>query len=510
MLRSPNRVQVSWARPIFSVLPIAGLGLILGVACLYLSALLTLEILVGGLLVLLAIRKPEIGLLTLLVVTSSIVFEDRLPVISVGVGTLHLPDMILLGLFGLAVIRELSGSQQELPGVGHGLLLAAFLAVALLSTALALLQGRVDMVAAKGGLRTVASYSTFFVVAGLVRDDRQLNLLVGGIRGIAVVVALAMIAQFSLGDSVSILPGRTETLVTQGAEYSGILRLLPPGQSIILVGLITCVASLVMKGRGSTTILNVLETLVLAGAVILTFNRSFWVGSFLAFALLAILATGPDRRRLLVVGFVGTTFLGVALALVLSAQSGIAERLLQASLGRLETLSSGKTIRESSVTWRIVETEYAVREIAAHPLLGLGLGSRYRPFDGRLDSGQDWDARGYIHNGHLWLILATGLIGYSFFIWLSGSLLARGLRFAGSGTADPLRGSVAGFALAYMAVVVGSIVNPMYMQRYWTPLIGIMLGVIEVKTRRGNRWAAIVRRHEPASAARLEDGSVEA
>jgi hypothetical protein len=34
--------------------------------------------------------------------------------------------------------------------------------------------------------------------------------------------------------------------------------------------------------------------------------------------------------------------------------------------------------------------------------------------------------------------------------------------------------------LTYLGVIVGSIVNPMFMQWYWTPIIGIMMGTNEV------------------------------
>ena len=85
---------------------------------------------------------------------------------------------------------------------------------------------------------------------------------------------------------------------------------------------------------------------------------------------------------------------------------------------RFDTLFNPDTLGESSLAYRQVETEYALPQIASHPLIGLGLGANYRPLDNRIDFGVlAYDKLAYIHNGHLWMILKTGIIGYLFFIW---------------------------------------------------------------------------------------------
>jgi hypothetical protein len=57
-----------------------------------------------------------------------------------------------------------------------------------------------------------------------------------------------------------------------------------------------------------------------------------------------------------------------------------------------------------------------------------------------------------------------------------------------------MRGTMLAFALTYIAVLVGSIVNPMLMQWYWMPLIGIMMGVNEVIIRLSQPQQAETRR----------------
>jgi O-antigen ligase len=168
-------------------------------------------------------------------------------------------------------------------------------------------------------------------------------------------------------------------------------------------------------------------------------------------------------------------------------------RLVGASYARLATLSSANTINESSLQWRYVENEYALRQIISHPLLGLGLGARYRPFDPRIDYPRmGWDARGFIHNGHLWILLDTGLLGYLALMWLSLAFLIRGFRYWRRVANYQLKGVVLGFTLVYLAVLVAAVVNSTFVQWRWTPVIGIMIGINEVILMRFRQAESVV------------------
>jgi hypothetical protein len=157
-----------------------------------------------------------------------------------------------------------------------------------------------------------------------------------------------------------------------------------------------------------------------------------------------------------------------------------ATKLIEAFFTRLATLGSDKTLRESSLQWRYIENRYAIPHITPPSLIGLGLGTRYRPFDPRLDGEEGWDARRYVHNAHLWILLKTGLLGYICLMWLSLAFLRRGIRYWRLIPDSQMRGCVLGFTLTYLGVLIGAVVNPMLMQWFWTPVIGIMMGVNEV------------------------------
>lgn len=463
-----------------------GVGLLLGAAALWFSPLWTLVALAGGGLMFAILKRPEIALLGILVATSSIVFESRLPLIPIGiVGSLHIPDLFLLALLGLIILRWLVEPDFKIIRTPLDWPLLAFYSVALLATSIAVFQSSVEFHMARRAIRVVTYYLTFFAVTNLVRGDRQLRLLLRGLFLLAAIVAVAMIAQFLLGASLPILPERVETLYTQGTGYSGVARILPPGQSVMLVAFIATSVTLVLGKFRPINTLKFLQWGLLGLAVVFTFTRSFWVQVSLALSILAYLVRGRDRQRL--VGW-GLVVLLLAAIIVLPAfdrpDSQVAQ-LIRASFERLATLGSGKTLGESSMQWRYIENEYALSQIASHPLLGLGLGARYRPFDPRIDyRGMKWDARDYIHNAHLWIMTKVGLLGYLCLVWLSLGFLVRGFKYWQCISNPQMRGIVLGFTLTYLGVLVGAIVNPMFMQLFWTPVIGIMMGINEVVLKR--------------------------
>jgi len=466
-----------------------GVGLLLGVVSLWFSPLWTLAVLAAGGLILATLKRPELGLLGILVATSSIVFEARLPLIPIGIGSLHIPDVILLALLGLIGLRWLTEPDFEIIRTPLDVPLLAFYGVALLSTSIAILRSSVEFNIGLRGIRVVSYYLTFFVVTNLVREERQLVLLLRGLFLLATVVAAVMIAQFLVGEAVSLLPGRVETLSTQGTRYGGIIRILPPGISLIQVGFIATTAGLVLDKLKPVSLLRFLQWGLLGLALLLTFTRSYWVGAILALSLIAYLAGGRDRRRVagwsLAIAFLVTTIL---LATAGQPESPI-PRLVRAASERLATLASAETLQgqQSTFRWRGLEYGYALPQIASHPLLGMGLGTRYRPWDPRLDwqgpEDSGFDGRAYIHNGHVWILVKSGLLGYLCLVWLSLTFLFRGFKYWRRMPSSQTRAVVLGFTVTYLGVLVVSVTSPNLMEWFWTPVIGLMMGLNEAVLR---------------------------
>jgi O-antigen ligase len=470
----------------FQIIAGCGFGLIFGIACLKFSVLLVFGMLTAALFTYATLKRPEIALVGILIATSSIVFEDQLPKASIGGGTLHIPDLLLLGLLGLMAFRWLVKPEFKIVRTPLDRPLLIFYGVTLLSTFIAIFRSSVDVVDAKIAIRVLSYYLTFFIVTNLVRELRQLNFLLNSLFLLATVVAAAMILQFFIGHTVQLLPGRVESLGIKGGIYEEITRIIPPGLSILLVSFCALLCILVLEKNRPRRLFEFLQFGLLGIALLFTFLRSYWAVLIIVLFLLAYIFRGYDRRRLIRGGVVAVFSAALILLVIFIDPSSRAARLASASMDRLDTLGRSGTYqgKDSSLNWRMIENRYALSAIASHPLLGLGMGAKYRPLDFRIDlrdpSLRSFDFRGFIHNGHLRILLQSGLIGYLCLIWLSLGFLIRGFRHWRSITNDRMRGVVLGFTLVYLAILIAALVNSPFMSWYWTSVIGIIMGINEV------------------------------
>jgi hypothetical protein len=400
-----------------------------------------------------------------------------LPIVSIGVGSLSIADCCLLALIGLIVIRHVAEKSVPLLHTPLDLPLLGFFALALVSTAVALMEGGLEFKPAMKEVRLVTYYLSFFVVTNLVRQKKQQQLLLRGVLTLASAVAIGMIIQYALGASAIILPGRIEQLRTQNQAYDGITRVLPPGQSIVLVGFVITTMRLALEKLKPKDWWRLLQWALLGFGVLVTFNRVYWVGVALVMTVALYLVRGETRRRLLARGLIFVTIV-VLFALALSLNPDLTRsELLTASLSRLNTLVSGTAASEQSLQFRYLENDYALSYLMPPRILGLGLGAFYRPFT-ELDWA-DYDGRGYLHNGHFWLLIKAGFFAYLCFAWMSLSALHRGFTRWRHLPVE-VGATTLGLALSFLIVLVGSMTSPMLMEWFWAPVVAVLLSLNEL------------------------------
>jgi O-antigen ligase len=443
------------------------------------SGLLVFGILAAVFFIYAVLKRPEIALLGILIATASILFEDQLPLLSMGGISLHIPDFLLVGMLGLIVVRWSVEPEFKILRTPLDWPLLIFYGIMLFWTFNAIFHSTVDVEPARRGIRILSYYLTFFIVTNLVRERRQLNLLLNGFFLLATIVAAVMVAQYMLGSSVAFLPGRVEALNTQGVAYSDVTRILPPGMSIVLVAFVTNFCILVLEKFKPLGWLKFLQFGLLGMAFLFTFLRSYWLSLIIVFSLLAFILRGHDRQKL-INWTVIICLAAVILQLVSSTPDSKVARVMGASADRLNTVFTIETFegRDGSLNARKIENGYALPQILSHPLMGLGIGANYRPLDPVLD----WNgsSRGFIHNGYLLILLNSGLFGFLSLMWLSLTFLIRGFKHWQSIANGRMRGVVLGFTLVYLAVLLASVVNSVFMQWYWSPVFGIIMGINEV------------------------------
>jgi len=92
---------------------------------------------------------------------------------------------------------------------------------------------------------------------------------------------------------------------------------------------------------------------------------------------------------------------------------------------------------------------------------------------------EHFDGRRFTHNGHLYIVLKTGLLGYFFFLSISLLVLGRGFKHWRHVPDPAMRSIVLGITFTYLGAFISGISEPRFMDWNWTPVLGIMIGVNE-------------------------------
>ncbi len=458
-----------------------GLGVVLGAMVLLRLpewVYLILGAVTAGLFV---VWRPGVAIVGFVALTSTLFSSDALPGFWVGVGTLYITDVILGLLFMVIGLRWLRGQDMRTLRTPMSWPLLLFCGFALVGTVRAVLASTLHYRDSLDEVRTLNSYLLFFPVIFLIRQPKQVRRLVDALLFLATIVAVAMAAQFVLGTDLPIIPGRVEVLRTEGSWFGSVTRVIPPGASLLLYSYIILGAILTHERVSLAAIVRFVQWNLIAMGLVLTFYRAFWVIVMLAFVMMLWLVRGRARGKLILwfalLGIVGAIVLGVGVARDVDAML----RLVTAGFDRFYSLVESGTYldQQSSLRWRDFEYVYAARQIAAHPLLGIGLGARYRPDVPGKDH-PAFDGRAYIHNGHLWILTKAGLLSYLCFLWLAVTALSRGISHWRDIVDPYARGVLLGTTLAFAAALVGALVESYLMIWYWTPVIAIGLGLTEV------------------------------
>lgn len=455
---------------------ICAVGLLMGIASVWIPPTLILIGIAGIIYVVVAWSWPEIALLGILLFTSTIFDIYDYPSIPIGVGNLIISDLLLFVLFAIILLRGFIKSTSYFIHTPLDLPLIGFYFTALIATGFGIYSSRISFNQSLGELRVVNFYLVFFIVTNLVRSEKQLRRLYSGLILLAIFVALAMVAQYALGNAIQILPGRVETLSTAGTTSYGITRVLPPGQSLVLIVFVCLIAQILFDKKSSRFMINLIQLGIVGLAVLLTFNRSFWVAIILAALLVGLLVSIREKVKFVNIVFWTALIGGLFLTPILTINGDVGEKLLNGITVRMSTMFNPNTTQEESLLYRYIENEYAYAQIASNPLIGLGLGASYRPFDSRIRSSGTY----YIHNGHFWVMLKTGLIGYSFFMWTLLLFIKRSIQNWKRIPDISQKGFVLSFGVTIFGMLFISIFNPIFRDWYWAPITGVMLGVGEV------------------------------
>jgi hypothetical protein len=347
--------------------------------------------------------------------------------------------------------------------------LAGFLAVGALQAVHGLMEG--------AGMSDVgAEYRVFLVLGGaalialplLLDPDSRQRLLRGlAFLGLALgawaAIQWTVDIPFAEAGDAGVREGILQTSEGRGQIQGGLFS--------FPVATILAAAALVSGGLRSrlarTTALVVL--LANLAGLLLTYERTFWVATFIGLMLVVAGSSGRARVRALFWG-------PLAIVVFFSVMSTVAPDTLGAARERL--LSLGDYQSDNSLRYRITESRHVVEEIKARPWVGSGLAASI--YWGRPYEGVPPEENTFAHNGYLWIAWKLGLIGA---VLLFGAML-----FVLIGRAPPASSPLTaslrmGARAGLLTLLLSSVTFPSFTQLSSAPVLGLLLALAVVPMR---------------------------
>jgi O-Antigen ligase len=373
----------------------AGLVAIGGSALAVASPMIALGALGCALLTLVAVRMP-VAHLVVLVGVAVMLPPEILNQTSVGggVGAPGLTPTDVLILTGcLRVAFTLGHEPLDARRFWVGVSLMAFLALAALQLWHGL--GGYWMPQVVAEFRVLLGIAAMFLALPIVARDDQLRRLWTGLVVIGLALGIWGILQWVLhlqfADAKAVLQGARFATAGRVAGLYGFPVAIVLASAALLSGHVRAWRTRLVLG---------LVVAVNTTALILTFQRSFWIAIAAGFIYL-LLRTGWRQRITVVLG------VPALLGLVLLAVSVVAPAELAATKERVFSLSDYRT--DPSFTYRKAESRMVEQRIRAHPLTGSGLGASQ--LIGRPGTRAPVKRRAYVESGYLWLAWKIGVPG---------------------------------------------------------------------------------------------------
>jgi len=401
------------------------LGLVFSRFFAVISPLFVLAAIGGILFLFVSLLMPEIGILMIVIIVSSVIFEKALPLIPLPFGSFHVTDVLLLSLLVIIPFKLFTNRNFKVSRTNLDKPLLLFYFAAIVSVYLAITYYNLNFNIVIRQFRFITYYLIYFVITNLTKEKKQIILIIKGLFTIATMVAIVMILQGIVGEHVKLMPGRVERPVTLEQVYE-VTRILPPGQTMIYIMFITGICTVVLMKKPILKSKVFYIDFILGMGILLTFQRGYWIAIIFSLSIFFVLISKRNKMRIIALCIIVFMLIGT-LSLAFSSTGGRPKEYLFSIFDRFASLLSGeKMFYSSTLDWRKIENEFALRQIAKHPLFGIGLANNYRPTIIGMNEDPDWNASSYIHNGYLWILVKMGLIGFFPFIWFFIRFLVRG------------------------------------------------------------------------------------
>lgn len=363
----------------------------------------------------LALLAPVAHLTLLLIVTAIVPYDlQNAYGFGAGAGLIFSDVLLLTGLLRatLAIFRVALPRRHVLAGAVLGVLLV----IAAVQTVRGH-QAGAPLSLAGFEFRSLLGWSTLFIAVPILAEPRGRRRLLAGLIVTGLLLGLWGLVQYFV--NIPIIGGGSSG-VRQNINFTEGGRSIQGGlfgfPIAFLLGLAALTAGERLPPVTRTALFGVVG--MNGAALLLTYQRTFWLGAIVGFLFLIARAGGAQRLKSVGAGIAAATVLLPAMAVASpGALTAVQQRFL--SIGQYST--------DNSVRARITENRAVVRQIREAPLRGSGLGDE-------VSFGYPWlqvppTPTPYTHNGYLWLTWKLGLPAALLLIALIGwSVVAKAPR----------------------------------------------------------------------------------
>lgn len=256
--------------------------------------------------------------------------------------------------------------------------------------------------------------------------------------------------------TISCIFGVTRHAMGIGREYYGYRLIYYDVADSVLIfsALLLLIALALSRWRNVHLFLGVLFLYTF----VFSFRRGAWMG--FAVGLLVVFFLRPTllRKRfpLLKLGLVAALLLAAAVAFVSASR-------LDLLAERVASISDVSGEQDPSNFFRILDAMNALSAFADHPILGVGFGGRYqlKYFQEGLAPMEFWDnVSRTSHDGYLFLLYKTGLVGFCTYMVLMATFIRRWFSARRSIT-DPYAAALfLACGASFVAILVTNVTNP--------------------------------------------------
>jgi O-antigen ligase len=304
----------------------------------------------------------------------------------------------------------------------------------------------------------------FPLTVAVLNTKERLRRFVLGLLLLGVLFSMGQIVQSFFhvrifGDSGRLVIAETLGVKSYDATISN-----TGGLNIIILVLFTSVGWYALKEIKTFKFLSL--SAICAVGILLTFGRTTWGVTLLGLAVVMYLLGLRKSGPVLVWSLVASA---LAFALLIAFKPAMLDALIVRATSVEKEVEYG-----SSAAWRYYEAEQVLPQIAANPILGLGLGAAYRA-PARSDALPE-QVR-YVHNGYLYMASKLGVPALALFVWCIGIILRWSWRGAQTERDPRSRGVHAAIFAGVLGVLMASITEPHPMRDSSLAFLGVLAGL---------------------------------